>query len=399
VLDSSSSSASSVQLGAAPAPKPAHGAAHGSPAIEIFTSFRALVDSLADGKEKEKDPTATSGAEGQTGATGEVVVMPLDIAALLLPHLMAAKGTGGATPRPQSTNDDRVLELGETGDLTALLLGARGLNSSLSAPGGASAAGDAGGLDDAGAQAARQAAVSLGASNSVSVGAAEGDAADGAALAQAVIQRLLAAATAGSQKLATDLASEIGLRQHGAVEELLQQIVGHSDTATSSVLNPSARLMTPHAGEFHAASVRALAADAIVPANQLLEPPSTAQVDQIVQAIRLQWSRGGGEAQIRLEPRQFGNLTVSVRVDHGQVVARLQADTPIVREWLQANQQLLRQSLGEHNLTLSRLEVSEPGDARPGTSRDGKNDGEPSDGRQTRRPRTPETGETFEVVV
>ena len=86
--------------------------------------------------------------------------------------------------------------------------------------------------------------------------------------------------------------------------------------------------------------------------------PDDARSPQIVQAIRLQWSRGVGEAHIRLDPEQFGDLTVSLRVERGQVVARLQADAPAVREWLQTNQHALHDGLAEHDLTLDRLEVA-----------------------------------------
>jgi flagellar hook-length control protein FliK len=127
-------------------------------------------------------------------------------------------------------------------------------------------------------------------------------------------------------------------------------------------------------------------------------PEST--VNQIVQAIRLQWTNGTGEARIKLEPEQFGDVTVSVRVERGQVSARVEADTPVVREWLQSNQQTLRHGLAEQNLTLDRLEVAAPPASRDAESRDsdrqrGGGDQPPS----RRRPRQPQGQETFEVVA
>jgi flagellar hook-length control protein FliK len=87
-------------------------------------------------------------------------------------------------------------------------------------------------------------------------------------------------------------------------------------------------------------------------------PSGTA--DQIVQALRLQLTRDGGEAHIKLDPQQFGDVSVRVRVEQGQVVARVEAEAAVVREWLQANQHVLRQSLAGQQLTLDRLEVNAP---------------------------------------
>jgi flagellar hook-length control protein FliK len=89
-----------------------------------------------------------------------------------------------------------------------------------------------------------------------------------------------------------------------------------------------------------------------------LEPLPSGTVSQIVQSMRLQWSRGAGEARIRLDPAQYGDMTVSLRVEAGQVVAKVQADTALVRDWLHSNQGWLRQSLADQGLTLGRLEVA-----------------------------------------
>jgi flagellar hook-length control protein FliK len=125
-------------------------------------------------------------------------------------------------------------------------------------------------------------------------------------------------------------------------------------------------------------------------------PEST--VNQIVQAIRLQWANGTGEARITLEPEQFGDVTVSLRVEHGQVTARVEADTPVVREWLQSNQQTLRHGLAEQNLRLDRLEVAAPPESRDADRRD---DARQRGGDQPppRRQRRLQGQETFEVVA
>ena len=106
-----------------------------------------------------------------------------------------------------------------------------------------------------------------------------------------------------------------------------------------------------------------------------MDHPNEDTATQIVQAITLQWSRGVGEAHIRLEPQHFGGLTVSLKVEHGQVVARLQADTRgRSASGCRAIRRLLRQSLADQQLTLDRLEVTEP--REPGRRR--RHDAAPS---------------------
>ena len=118
--------------------------------------------------------------------------------------------------------------------------------------------------------------------------------------------------------------------------------------------------------------------------------------ERIVQSMRLQWARGGGEARITLEPSHLGELTVTLKVDQGVVAVRLQAETPIVREWLQTHAQTLRQGLAEHQLTLDRLEIAGPANADP--SRDRDQPGSPArQFRESRRDRRPGHHATFDL--
>jgi flagellar hook-length control protein FliK len=118
---------------------------------------------------------------------------------------------------------------------------------------------------------------------------------------------------------------------------------------------------------------------------------------QIVQHLRLLVSRTGGEAQIRLEPRHFGDMTVTLRVERKQVVARVEADTPVVREWIQSNQAVLRNSLAEHQLTLDRIEIAEPGESREPADR--RRDQHAPDRQPRPRSRRAQTSGRFEVVA
>jgi len=128
-------------------------------------------------------------------------------------------------------------------------------------------------------------------------------------------------------------------------------------------------------------------------------PDTTAA--QIVQTLRITVMGNGGEATITLDPNQFGELRVSIRVEQGQVVARMEADSPVVREWLQANHNLLRQQLGDQNLTLNRLEIHEPSEpnSTPRERRESTDDQASQDGRPQRRRREPDANERFEVVA
>jgi hypothetical protein len=140
------------------------------------------------------------------------------------------------------------------------------------------------------------------------------------------------------------------------------------------------------------------AASAVPGSTAVDQTPAPETVDQIVQAIRLVWSRGVGEAQIRLQPDHLGEMSVSIRVEHGQVIARLQSDVPAVREWLQGNHAALRQGLADHNLSLDRFEVVASEDADrtpPRDQRDSRRDDDP----RPRRPRRPSPDHVFDIVA
>jgi hypothetical protein len=133
-----------------------------------------------------------------------------------------------------------------------------------------------------------------------------------------------------------------------------------------------------------------------LPTSDSLLPDTTAQ---IVQALRLQRTAHGGTAQIRLEPHHFGALNVSIRVDQGQVIARLEAEVPAVREWLQTNQTWLRSSLADQNLTLDRLEIADMASVRDEQRRGEDGSRQHREEQPRPRRRRPETGELFEVVA
>jgi len=126
---------------------------------------------------------------------------------------------------------------------------------------------------------------------------------------------------------------------------------------------PSITFTAPFTHAVHAlAASRLHAATSIHETHAAVSLPANTAA-QIVQTIQLAWFRHGGEARITLDPQQFGDLSVAMRVDRGVVVARVQADAPQVREWLHANRDTLRAGLAEHQLRLDRLEITATDDA------------------------------------
>jgi flagellar hook-length control protein FliK len=199
----------------------------------------------------------------------------------------------------------------------------------------------------------------------------------------------------GSSTLSRSIAEMIARAFPAPATKAESATASAASLTRSTVIAPQAAALITHA--LGTGFSTTLAAQTLTQPPVEASPASTAM--QIVQAMRMQWSRGVGEAHITLEPQHFGRVSVSLRVEDGRVVARLQAETPIVREWLQTNQASLRQSLAEQHLTLHRLEITEPStEARHDEPRE-SGSGEARERQTPRRPRRDETGETFDVVV
>ena len=103
---------------------------------------------------------------------------------------------------------------------------------------------------------------------------------------------------------------------------------------------------------------------------------------QIVQAIRLQWNQGIGDARITLQPEYLGEMSIAIRVEHGAVSAELQSSVPAVREWIDSHQPMLRQALAAQGLDLQRLTTIDT----PAASED-KRDGQSESHQQHEEPR------------
>jgi flagellar hook-length control protein FliK len=138
------------------------------------------------------------------------------------------------------------------------------------------------------------------------------------------------------------------------------------------------------------------AADVLIsgdaPAMSAADVPDPDTPHRLVQSLRMQFLRGGGDAVVQLQPEHLGPVTVSLRVEQGSVEARITAANPVVAEWLQANHETLREGLQASGLTLDRLQVD-----RDGQSPDRRQRRE-APARQRFR-QSPEAKSTFELTI
>ena len=136
--------------------------------------------------------------------------------------------------------------------------------------------------------------------------------------------------------------------------------------------------------------------------HSALDPAAESDLPrQIVQAMRLQWKDGIGDARIRLLPDYLGELSVAIRVEHGTVMAALEASTSAVRQWIESHEPMLRQSLAEHGLHLDRLIVSDEPQQTSLNRERRREKGEETQQEQQPHPRRrpPADDTTFEVIV
>lgn len=121
--------------------------------------------------------------------------------------------------------------------------------------------------------------------------------------------------------------------------------------------------------------------------------PAADTADHLVQSMRMQFLRGGGDAIVHIRPEHLGPVTISLRVEDGAVAARIVTDNPAVAEWLQSNEHALRDGLKGSGLQLERLVVHRDGQS-PGHGRERE--------AAARKPpqRRPANGaSTFEITV
>lgn len=180
----------------------------------------------------------------------------------------------------------------------------------------------------------------------------------------------------------------------------------HAQSARAPVPKRKPDGPTPPIGSWGAAPTHAFAAS--VASVPVVGAPPAAVSDtasgedlrsQIVQAMRVQWHGTQGDARIRLRPEYLGELSISLRVEQGAVTAQLSASSPEVRQWIEANEALLRQGLAQHDLKLERLVITTE-EPSPAPQHEQEHEREQRDHRQSkRRARRSASDATFEVVV
>jgi flagellar hook-length control protein FliK len=167
-----------------------------------------------------------------------------------------------------------------------------------------------------------------------------------------------------------------------SVESAAPSAMGHSGgnrDATPQHGEPEARghnaspepLMTSRAVAFAAAMTLVSSPDGTLRITSLPSAPPTlasllpeesrANLDSMVQTMRVMVRDTVSEATLHLRPEHFGEVTIQVRVDGKSVSAIINTESPGVREWLQAQESTIRNGLSEHGLHLERLLVQRDG--------------------------------------
>jgi flagellar hook-length control protein FliK len=142
-----------------------------------------------------------------------------------------------------------------------------------------------------------------------------------------------------------------------------------------------------------AASVAAPAATAVATAAPE-DVPGPENVGRLVQAMRVIARPGAWEANVRLNPEHLGDVSIAVRVERNTVSAVVNAEAAGVRQWLESQEQAVRNGMAEHGLQLDRFIVQ-----RDGQRREAEPQQQHEAPRQRARRSAAMTTERFEIVV
>lgn len=100
----------------------------------------------------------------------------------------------------------------------------------------------------------------------------------------------------------------------------------------------------------------AKAASAANTSNFRADMPSVA-FDQIVQKAVLQFEQGQSQMKIDLKPDYLGHVKMEISTENQQVVVRVMAEHPMVKEMIEANLSQLKADLNQHGLQIERMDV------------------------------------------
>jgi hypothetical protein len=92
-------------------------------------------------------------------------------------------------------------------------------------------------------------------------------------------------------------------------------------------------------------------------------PPKEAVVQQIVDSAKLRLHNGQSEMRIQLKPEHLGKVRLNITTEHHQVVVKVVADQPMVKELLESNLHHLRTELQGQGLEIHKFHVSVGGES------------------------------------
>jgi flagellar hook-length control protein FliK len=97
-------------------------------------------------------------------------------------------------------------------------------------------------------------------------------------------------------------------------------------------------------------------------------PPETAKsvMDQVVKGAALQVRGDTSEMHIKLIPESLGEVTISVRMEGGQMQAQIDVSHAAVKAALESNMPQLREALNSHGIDVQRLDVCQYGQSMAG---------------------------------
>jgi flagellar hook-length control protein FliK len=128
-------------------------------------------------------------------------------------------------------------------------------------------------------------------------------------------------------------------------------------------------------------------------AGALSSDEQIANIQQLVQTMRVMSRETVSTATLRLRPEHLGEVTIDVRVDGKSVSAIIHSESASVREWMQGQESTLRNGLSEHGLHLLKLQVERDG-------RQEQREGQQQPERRRPRARQHDTAQgTFEITV
>jgi flagellar hook-length control protein FliK len=213
-----------------------------------------------------------------------------------------------------------------------------------------------------------------------------------------VAARRVDAATSGLPFSTGQDASESGARDDEARGRQASAMSARLAAAVASTSEQpsSARSATPsHVFAIPGvATTTSHAVTATVEAHAATPALAAENIDRLVRAMHVNVRSGVMEATVTLRPEHFGEVTIQLRVDGTNVTALVQTESSGVRQWLESQEQAIRNGLAAHGLELDRLVVNPDGEQQQA-----RDDSEANASRRRAYRRRQQSAERFEITV